>query len=340
MITVASYQGRTIVGRLERGADIIEGLRAVCGTREVRCGTVSAVGALESVELIHYDPKRKRYRPPRLLKGPLEILSLQGNLSENEGDLHAHLHVTLSREGDNGIEVMGGHLAAGKVFACEFCITALDDVLLRRGEDRFTGLRLWQTGFEADPPQAAGSAEPGIPASGVGAVEAAEKEPDRPVEGDPERVPRDEAREEAEDDAEDDAAEPHLPRPGATGTTSWADVAKASERAQEPDPIAAWAGAAARGAEPGEAGAAAAAPPQDEQEEEEELEDYVELEAGDIIEHPKFGRCVVERLEGAEEYVHVRLRNRNVVRLSLDIVTLELIGAEAGQQVFRARIEP
>jgi hypothetical protein len=205
-------------------------------------------------------------------------------------------------------------------------------VLLRRGGDRSTGLRLWQTGFEAEPPQTASGGEPGAAASG--AARAGEKEPDRAGEDGGLRTPGDRAEAQAEAQAQGQAEaesaeeEPRLPRPGATGTTSWADVAKASERAQEPDPIAARA----------EAATAAGEAPRDE--DEEELEDDVELEAGDIIEHPKFGRCVVERLEGAEEYVHVRLRNRNVVRLSLDIVTLELIGAEAGQQVFRARIEP
>lgn len=83
---------------------------------------------------------------------------------------------------------------------------------------------------------------------------------------------------------------------------------------------------------------AAEDPDTDAEEDEEEPADYVDLEPGDVIEHPKFGRCRVERVEGEEEYVHVRLRNRNLVRLSLDVITLELIGSEGGHQVFRARI--
>jgi hypothetical protein len=66
--------------------------------------------------------------------------------------------------------------------------------------------------------------------------------------------------------------------------------------------------------------------------------DEVDLAAGDVIVHPKFRRCVVQRIEGNNEYVQVRLRNGRVVRLSLDIIELTPQGTENGQRVFAARI--
>jgi hypothetical protein len=67
--------------------------------------------------------------------------------------------------------------------------------------------------------------------------------------------------------------------------------------------------------------------------------DYIEVEPGDIVEHPKFKRCKVERVEGDMEFVQVRLRNGNLVRLSLDIVRLVLVGSEGGHQIFKAIID-
>ena len=63
------------------------------------------------------------------------------------------------------------------------------------------------------------------------------------------------------------------------------------------------------------------------------------LEPGDYVDHPKFKRCRVARVEGDMEYVQVKLRNGNIVRLSLDIVTLVLVGSEDGHQVFEAIID-
>ena len=58
--------------------------------------------------------------------------------------------------------------------------------------------------------------------------------------------------------------------------------------------------------------------------------------AGDILEHPKFGRCQIERIEGDYEFVSARMRNQRLIRLSLDVITLVPIGQEEGRQLFRA----
>ncbi len=67
--------------------------------------------------------------------------------------------------------------------------------------------------------------------------------------------------------------------------------------------------------------------------------DYSEIHPGDIMVHPKFGRCTVMRIEGDQEFVHVRLRNGRIVRLSLEILTLQPQGTEDGQRIFEASID-
>jgi len=107
---------------------------------------------------------------------------------------------------------------------------------------------------------------------------------------------------------EPDSEQP-LPRFEAPATTSWSDVAAASAR---------------KTAEP-------AAAPED--------EDDDSLEVGDVVLHPTFGRCEVQRIEGGYEFAHVRLKNGRLVRLSLDILKISRAGTEGGHRVFKARID-
>jgi len=344
MITVASHESRTILGRLDRGVDLLDGLLEVCRQRQVRTGTVVALGAMQSVEVTHYDVVHKQYRPGRRLVGPLEILSAVGNLSERDGELALHLHITLSREGDNGIEVLGGHVLSGEVFACEFSITALDDVMLRRGMDADTGLFLWKEGFERD--DAPTSATPVEAMGRVSSSPSAlgQTEQDQPAESTPKRAETESAdtsestpkpkskskpKRSASSASKLAASKPVKAKP-AEVEPSWADVAAASQQAQPSGglerPLTA---PPLLVREPDEA---------DEPEGDDEL-DYVEVEPGDYVDHPRFKRCKVARVEGDMEFVQVRLRNGNIVRLSLDIVRLVLVGSEDGHQVFQAIID-
>lgn len=83
---------------------------------------------------------------------------------------------------------------------------------------------------------------------------------------------------------------------------------------------------------------AASAKRQTESEEAAEEEDPTDepLRAGDVIDHPTFGRCAVERIEGAHEFAQVRLRNGRLVRLSLDVLQVVRDGQDGGQRRYRA----
>lgn len=61
------------------------------------------------------------------------------------------------------------------------------------------------------------------------------------------------------------------------------------------------------------------------------------IQAGDILEHPKLGRCRVIKIDEGE-YAHVRLPRGRIRKLSLDIVEVEFDRDEDGRSVFRAII--
>ena len=134
-------QGRTIVGGIPRGADLLLRLNEICLGEKVRTGTIKAVGAVEKARVAYYDQRRKLYTHYEL-DGGLEILSLSGNVSIKEGIPFVHAHAVFC---DSSGQTSGGHLAEGTVvFTCEFVITELIGDELVRSHDEDTGLTIWK----------------------------------------------------------------------------------------------------------------------------------------------------------------------------------------------------
>jgi predicted DNA-binding protein with PD1-like motif len=138
-----STRSRHLVGRLERGDAVHESLVQIAHDRDVRAASVIGLGAFEYAELVEYDQQRKVYKESKHFECAMEVLSLIGNVSLRDGAPFVHLHAALSRETDNGIEVIGGHLVQARVFALELALDVFMDIKLERGIDPATGLGLW-----------------------------------------------------------------------------------------------------------------------------------------------------------------------------------------------------
>lgn len=129
------------LGRLPKGADLLEALTAVCREQNITRGAIALIGAVEKASLGFYYQDTKKYVSHDFPEN-LEILSGLGNVSLKDGQPFAHLHLILGRE--NG-ESVGGHAMPGCViFACEVCITPIEGPDLVREFDEPTGLPLWK----------------------------------------------------------------------------------------------------------------------------------------------------------------------------------------------------
>ena len=114
---------RAIAVKIEPGKDLLECLVNIVNKLEVKTGViVSAVGSLEKGKLRNVKrfpasfPIRRIDRLYSSIKGPLEILSLSGNISQNEtGKTIIHAHITVSYVKDEEIIVLGGHLIEGNL---------------------------------------------------------------------------------------------------------------------------------------------------------------------------------------------------------------------------------
>jgi len=141
-----AFKAETIhMGRLEKGADIIQSLERFCAENNIRAAWVNVIGALDRGTISYYDQREKKYHH-HPLAGEYEIVSCSGNISLKDGKPFAHLHIVLS---DTDYQTWGGHLWPGtvSVFAAEFVLFELvgadPAAVLARCEDVETGLALW-----------------------------------------------------------------------------------------------------------------------------------------------------------------------------------------------------
>lgn len=133
--------GKAVFVRLSPGTDLLTGIAEVCRDRGIRAASIaSCIASLRRASFFVVVPMDNRtgggYSEPVHLEAPLEIVSAQGSVGEEEnGEVFVHLHAALS---DSRGIVHGGHLIQG---ACPVLITSeivllpLQGVRLKRTQD-------------------------------------------------------------------------------------------------------------------------------------------------------------------------------------------------------------
>jgi len=105
--------GSKILVRLDPGEEVVASVGEVCKAEGVRLGTVSGIGAVNKAKVGLFLPDTKEY-VSTVMEKPFEILSLAGNVSQMNGELYLHMHVTLADVEHNAF---GGHLNEAVVSA-------------------------------------------------------------------------------------------------------------------------------------------------------------------------------------------------------------------------------
>ena len=133
--------GRWYMGRCAHGSDLLDELTAYCEQKNITCGKIEVIGAVQKARFGYYDQQNRQYHYTETPRH-MEILSCIGNISLNEGKPMVHAHITLA---DSQGNAFGGHLADGTtIFACEFILNSYDGPDHIREYDEQTGLTLWK----------------------------------------------------------------------------------------------------------------------------------------------------------------------------------------------------
>ncbi|MDP2750919.1 MAG: DNA-binding protein [Nanoarchaeota archaeon] len=124
--------------RLKKGEEIVSKLTDFCSANKISNGIVYAIGAVSAAELALYRLEDKKYFF-KTFDEPMEICSLNGNVTLLEKKPTLHLHIVL---GDEQFETFGGHLKRAVVSAtCEATIIELDSKIKRKYDEEI-GLNL------------------------------------------------------------------------------------------------------------------------------------------------------------------------------------------------------
>lgn len=308
-----SYRTRRIVGQLNSGSELIDALTALCQEELVNAGQVRVSGALEHVELTHFDAKAREYRLAHA-GGPAEIASLTGTIATIGGQVILRLDALLLGQSDFGAQMVTGQVRSAKVAVAEFVLEVFEDLELVRGKDPETGRTVL---------------------SKIKSTEAATPAPKQPA---PAAQPRQES-----------AKEPAAASSTSTPASTPAPAAKPTPEPEKPAAKPAssgmsWGEASARSEKVSSSPSRKprhAEPAASEIYADVELPDEDErplMKPGDYLDHPKLGRCRVMKVEDDEEYAHVRLPRGKIRKLVLEIFEIEYRGKEDGRDVFALRI--
>jgi len=132
---------KVYIGKLDKGDDILESIEKFLNRNKIEKAYINIIGAVEYATIGYYDQKKKVY-VKKSFKKPMEILSIQGNVSLKDEKIFPHLHAIFA---DKRLDTIGGHLfTPTKIFAAEFTVFELKGESLNRQFDAETGLSLWQ----------------------------------------------------------------------------------------------------------------------------------------------------------------------------------------------------
>ncbi len=91
---------------LHQGENVLESLLASANTMNIQSASLSGLGAFKDPNIAYYRLSTQQYEC-KTFPGIFELMSFNGNLTQIDGKLSAHVHVTL---GDDDHHVIGGHL--------------------------------------------------------------------------------------------------------------------------------------------------------------------------------------------------------------------------------------
>lgn len=122
--------------RVDRGEDLLEGIKAACLEHQVKLGYVSGIGATDYASIGWYSVHEQKYYET-VLEGEHEITHLSGNITTMNDDYYGHFHVTLS---DKKGHAFGGHLKQCRISATSEVFVQVVDGRVDRTHNQDLGL--------------------------------------------------------------------------------------------------------------------------------------------------------------------------------------------------------
>lgn len=136
-----NYSGKYYV-RLDKGDEVVASLPALCGKEGITLAQVQGIGGCGEVTVGVFDTETKTYRE-ETVTGTLEMISLDGNITEYEDKPFLHAHATFAYHRDGEAKLLSGHLLKAVIsLTGEIVLTPADGKIGRKYLDDL-GIRVW-----------------------------------------------------------------------------------------------------------------------------------------------------------------------------------------------------
>jgi uncharacterized protein len=132
-------QPRTFAIIFRTGDRLADGLKQFAFAQQIRGASFKAIGALSSVRLGWFNWQTKKYETAVALDEQVELLSMIGDIADQDGMPQVHAHVVVGKRDGTA---HGGHLLEATVRpTCEVILTESAQVL-QKEIDEESGLAL------------------------------------------------------------------------------------------------------------------------------------------------------------------------------------------------------
>ncbi|MBO6286577.1 MAG: DUF296 domain-containing protein [Bacilli bacterium] len=129
--------------RLDKGDEVLSSIVDVCQKEGVRSCVFSGIGGCDYVKLGTFMPERGTYNEYET-EGMLELISLNGDIKDDDGEPLIHAHACLSYEENGQIKLTGGHLLALRVLiTAEIEIRPVNGGLIKTKPGQIQGTKVW-----------------------------------------------------------------------------------------------------------------------------------------------------------------------------------------------------
>lgn len=311
MIHQHSTHAHRMIGCLDHDKDLIGALEALCAEVDTQAAEVRVSGALSAVILGRFSPKTREYEPVFEHHGAVEIVHLRGHVAMMGDRTILRLDGLFSVDAPNGPQLVSGQVIEATAEVCEFVIDQFKDVKMAWGMDQATGRVVLESidavavtpkqGSLLDTPQPKAQPKP---------------EPKRELQ--PRPAARPEPKPQARPEPKPEPAPKAESKPKAS--MSWSQVGEVTEQP-----------------EPKTVRQAPTMPTADEIYGDWE-DDFPDIKPGDLLDHPKLGRCRVIKVEN-DEFAFIRLpRGGKTSKLVLDLFDIEFSGEEQGRSIFKLKM--
>lgn len=136
--------GNDICLRVDPGEAVVKTIIEVCEKLNISCADFSGIGGCESAVVKVFDPKIKDFGETEY-NGMLEMISLNGNLTNDGGKPYVHAHAIFAYIDENGNYVYaGGHLGETVVkLTAEIVIRPIPGNIGRQYKEEL-GIKTWK----------------------------------------------------------------------------------------------------------------------------------------------------------------------------------------------------